>query len=68
VPGAKLVLNERIDAASVQLVIGPNFSAVTPVEMPAAPAEEPAAPAGGDQAAPSAAAPSATAPAPVSCN
>jgi hypothetical protein len=68
VPGAELVLNDRIDADAVQLVIGPDFSKVTPVEIPAAPAAEPTAAVGGEQPVPSAAAPSAAAPAPVSCS
>ena len=66
IPGATLKLSEVAGRDGVQLVIGPNFTEVAAVEVPAAGAAEPAAPAG-DQAAPSSAAPAAAAPAPVSC-
>jgi LCP family protein required for cell wall assembly len=65
IPGAKLKLSDVAGRDGVQLVIGPNFTEVAAVEMPAAGAAEPAAPAG-DQAA-SSAAPAAAAPAAVSC-
>jgi LCP family protein required for cell wall assembly len=66
VPGATLLLDERIDADAVHLVIGPGFQKVVPVEVAPAAAAEPSAAPAEQAAAPSAAAPAA-APAPVSC-
>jgi LCP family protein required for cell wall assembly len=66
VPGAELVLDERIGAGAVHLVIGPDFEKVVPVEVVPAAAAEPSAAPAERAAAPSAAAPVA-APAPVSC-
>jgi LCP family protein required for cell wall assembly len=66
IPGATLKLRESVGRDGIQVVIGPNFSKVVPVEVPpAAPAE--ATGTGGEQPAPSAAAPATPTPAPVSC-
>jgi hypothetical protein len=64
VPGAELVVNDRIDANAVQLVIGPNFDGVVPVDVPAPAQAEPSG-TGGEQ--PAASAPPTAAPA-VSCS
>jgi LCP family protein required for cell wall assembly len=64
VPGADLVLNERIASDAVQLVIGPNFQDVVAVEVPPPGAAEPGG-AGGDEPLP---APATPATAPVSCS
>jgi hypothetical protein len=68
IPGARLKENERVVGSDgLQLVIGPNYTEVVPVEVPPAGAAEPAG-AGGEQPVPSAAAAAPAAPAPVSCS
>jgi LCP family protein required for cell wall assembly len=62
IPGAKLVPNDRIPGDAVQLVIGPGFQDVVPVQVPPAGSAEPSG-TSGEQAAPTAAS---TAAAPVS--
>jgi LCP family protein required for cell wall assembly len=72
VPGAELVANDRIGENAVQLVIGPDFEKVVPVEVAASAPAETAAGAesgaiGSEQAAAPAPAPAPAAPA-VSCS
>jgi hypothetical protein len=69
VPGAQLEASEQMGSGDVQLVLGPGFTAVTPVEVAPAGAAQTESQAGAAEAAASAAAPpAADAPAPAACS